>query len=126
MTHYDRNKLYKNPHKGVFMGVCAGLADYMGVKPLLIRILAVICAFAWSFVLVPIYLIAGFALDPRPTDLYRDPDEEDFWKTARNRPDVTSASMRRRFNDIDRRMQRLERLLTSKRFRLERELKDLE
>ncbi|MGF1606822.1 MAG: envelope stress response membrane protein PspC [Rhodothalassiaceae bacterium] len=126
MTRIDRNRLYKDSRNGVFMGVCAGLADYMNVKPLLVRLVLVLCALAWFPILIPIYFIAGLALDDKPRDLYRDPQEEEFWKTARSRPDVTAASMRQRFRDIDRRMQRLERLLTSKRFRLERELKDLE
>lgn len=126
MTPIDRNRLYKDTRNAKLMGVCAGLADYLNVKPLLVRVVFVITAIFWFSILIPIYFIVGFILDPKPDGLYKDAQEEEFWKTARNRPHATETGMRSRFRDIDRRMQRLESLLTSKRYRLERELKDLE
>lgn len=126
MTRTDRGNLYKDTRNAKIMGVCAGLADYLNVKPLLVRVVLVLTAIFWFPVLIPIYFIAGLALDPKPDGLYKDEQDEEFWRTARSRPDVTQTGMRSRFREIDRRMQRLESLLTSKRFRLERELKDLE
>lgn len=126
MTRTDRTSLYKDPDKAVIFGICAGLADYLNVKRALVRIVAVFVAFGWFWIIFPIYIVAYFVLDDKPKDLYRDERDAEFWRTARNRPDVTEAGMRSRFRDIDRRMQRLEKLMTSKRYRLERELKDLE
>ncbi|MBB4211659.1 phage shock protein C (PspC) family protein [Rhodothalassium salexigens DSM 2132] len=126
MTRYSRNKLYKDPREGTVMGVCAGLSDYLGVKVGVVRLLTVICALLWFIPVVPLYFGLGFLLDERPRDLYRDEGDAEFWRTARNRPDVTKAELKRRFRDVDRRMQRLESFLTSKKYRLERELRDLE
>lgn len=127
MTRYSPNKLYKDPKNGKIMGVCAGLADYTGVKANIIRVLLVIgCVFGWFLPLVPVYFILGFVLDPRPADLYRDPEEEQFWRSVRTRPDSTAVDLKRRFRDIDKRIQKMESYMTSKRFRLDRELKGLE
>ena len=126
MTRYSRNRLYKDPRNGHFMGVCAGFADYLGVKVSALRIVTIITAIIWFIPVVPLYLILGFVLEERPRDLYRDDREAEFWQTARNRPDVTKVELRRRFREIDCRMQRLEAFLTSKKYRLERELRDLE
>lgn len=129
MTSFKKSptRLYKNPRAGKVMGVCAGVADYLDISVSAVRWLTVIGAVftgIWLFVIG--YLIMGFVLDPRPDDLYEDEKEEEFWKQTRKSPDYTAAEMRRRFRDIDRRTGDMEAYMTSKRFRLERELRALE
>ena len=68
----------------------------------------------------------GFVLEPKPRDLYEDENEEEFWKQTRKAPDYSAAELRRRFRDIERRTSDMEAYVTSKRFRLERELNALE
>jgi phage shock protein C len=120
-------KLYKDPHRGKLMGVCAGIADYLDIKVGVVRVLVVLGALVtgiWFFAIA--YFILGFVLDPMPRDLYQDEREEEFWKQTRKAPDYTAAELRRRFRDIERRTSDMEAYMTSKRFRLERELKSLE
>jgi phage shock protein C len=129
MTSFNKSptRLYKNAQSGKIMGVCAGIADYLDISVTAVRWLTVIGAVftgIWLFVIG--YLILGFVLDPRPIDLYEDDREEEFWKQTRKSPDYTAAEMRRRFRDIDRRTSDMEAYMTSKRFRLERELRALE
>lgn len=109
------------------MGVCAGVADYFDVSVGVVRFLTIIGAVftgIWLFVIG--YFILGMVLDPKPEGLYEDEREEEFWKQTRKSPDYTAAEMRRRFRDIERRTSEMEAYVTSKRFRLERELKALE
>jgi phage shock protein C len=47
------NRLYKDPEKGMLMGVCAGIADYFGVAPAGVRIAAAIALFLFT---VPSFL----------------------------------------------------------------------
>jgi len=125
--HNSPNKLYKDPRKGKLMGVCAGLSDYTGIKATYIRIALVVGAvFGFFFWILIGYLILGLALEPKPAGLYADPEEERFWRDVRTRPQATAADLRRRFRDIDDRIQRMESYVTSKRFKLDRELRDLE
>lgn len=129
MTSFKKSptRLYKNPHKGKVMGVCAGIADYFGISTTPVRVLAVIGFFTplSGFIIIG-YFVLGFMLDPAPMDLYEDEQEEEFWKQTRKSPDYTAAELRRRFRDIERRTNEMEAYMTSKRFRLERELRALE
>lgn len=128
MTSYKKSptRLYKDPHRGKIMGVCAGIAEYLDIKVGFVRIIGVLGIFAFGPLVVIGYLIMGFALDAKPADLYEDEREEEFWKQTRRSPDYTTAEMRRRFRDIERRASDLEAYMTSKRFRLDRELRALE
>ena len=120
-------RLYKDPRNGKVMGVCAGIADYADVKVNVIRWITAIAAILtgiWPIVIG--YFVLGFILDPKPRDLYEDEKEEEFWKQTRKAPDYTASELRQRFRDIERRTSGMEAYMTSKRFRLERELRALE
>jgi len=129
MTNYKSRptKLYKDPRRGKCMGVCAGIADYLDIRVGVVRVLTVIGTLVtgiWFFVIG--YFILGMVLDPKPRDMYEDEKEEEFWKQTRKAPDYTAAELRRRFRDIARRTSEMEAYMTSKRFKLERELRSLE
>ncbi|GAB4119606.1 MAG: envelope stress response membrane protein PspC [Rhodothalassiaceae bacterium] len=126
MKRFSPNKLYKDPDAGKIMGVCAGLADYTGIKVSIVRCLTVIACIVWFVPVAPIYLILGLVLDPKPRDLYKDPEEERFWRDVRTRPNYTTVEMKTRFRGIDKRLQKIESYITSRRFRLDRELRNLE
>ena len=109
------------------MGVCAGIADYLDIKVGVVRVLAVIGTLVtgiWFFVIA--YFVLGMVLDAKPSGLYEDDTEEEFWKQTRKAPDYTAAELRGRFRDIERRTSDMEAYMTSKRFKLERELRSLE
>lgn len=126
MTRYNPNRLYRDTRNARVMGVCAGIADYFGVKVGVIRFLTILAMiFTGGWAIIP-YLVMGFALDPKPALLYERPEEDEFWRGARTRPDYTSADLRRRFDEAERRTRDLEAYITSKRFRLDRELRGLE
>ena len=109
------------------MGVAAGLADYSGVNANLIRVALVIGSLlGWFLPLLIIYIVLGVVLEAKPADLYENEDEERFWRGVRTRPDYTAVELRKRFRRIDERLQTMESYITSKRFRLDRELRDLE
>lgn len=120
-------RLYKDPKNGMFMGVCAGLANYMDLNVTFVRVGVVIGAIFTGFWLFVIgYLAFGFLLNPQPDDLYSDEEEEEFWRQTRKAPDYTAAELRKRFRDIERRTANMEAYVTSKKFKLEREINALD
>lgn len=127
MTRFNPNKLYKDTRNGRCMGVCAGVADYFDVRPGVVRLLTIIGA-AMAGVVGPViaYFILGFVLEKKPEEMYARPEEDEFWRQARTRPEYTAVDLRRRFEDVERRTRAMEAYVTSKRFRLDRELRELE
>lgn len=125
MTRFNPNKLYKNPREGKCMGVCAGVADYFDVRVGLVRFLFILAVLWSGFTALVPYFILGFVLDRKPDALYEDPAEDEFWKKVRTQPDYTAVDLRRRFDDIERRTRDMEAYMTSKKFKLDRDLRDL-
>ena len=60
----QEKRLYKSDNNKVIAGVCGGLAEYMGIDPTILRIIAVILIFAHGAGLL-IYLIAWICMPKR-------------------------------------------------------------
>ena len=100
-----RTTLYRDSHHGRLLGVCAGIAEYTGVKRFWVRIGAVALTVLALGPLGPLaYLIAGFALKKKPPHLYKDHAEQKYWQGVRQSPRRTAREIRARFRDIDRRL----------------------
>ena len=67
-----KKRLTKSRDKKV-CGVCAGIADYFGIDPALVRILWAVLTLAWGMGLW-IYIICAFVLDDAPRISGREQD----------------------------------------------------
>ncbi|MDZ7773334.1 MAG: PspC domain-containing protein [Balneolaceae bacterium] len=65
-------KLYKSRTDRKWLGVCGGLAKYLGISSTVIRLLFVIFTFASSGVAIPAYIVLGIVLDKEPPELMDD------------------------------------------------------
>jgi phage shock protein PspC (stress-responsive transcriptional regulator) len=79
---HQRKKLLRDENDKIWGGVCSGLAAYLGVDPLIIRILTVLLVVAWGFGLV-VYIVLWLALPSSQSlknsthkRLYRNPDKK--------------------------------------------------
>ena len=126
MNDPSPRRFYRNTERGKIFGVCAGMADYTGMSTCAVRWLMVIAALVWFPIIAIIYVAMGFLVEAKPKDLYKGAEDEQFWKSLRKSPTETFADARYRFRQLDLRMQRLESYVTSRRFRLDREFRDLE
>ena len=61
----EMRRLYREPEDKRIAGVCSGVADYLGVDPTVVRLVAVLLAFMTG-VMVLVYLIAAFVVPLRP------------------------------------------------------------
>ncbi|MBI1359180.1 MAG: envelope stress response membrane protein PspC [Alphaproteobacteria bacterium] len=121
-------KLYRSRDK-VIAGVCGGIAERMGWDPTIVRVVVGV-AFLTGFlsgVLTVGYFVL-WAITPyqpyRPRNLT--PDEERFWRGVSDRPAETFSNIRYKFRDLDDRLARMERSVTSEEWKLKREFRDLE
>jgi len=118
-------RLYRDPYNGWLAGVCAGIADFLSVSPAGVRLLTIILGFFFMPFVITAYIVLAVVLPKRPPQLYRGSEDEQFWRSMRSSPARTFESVRGRFRDLDRRLQRMERYVTSGRYNLDREFRDL-
>lgn len=118
-------RLYRDKDKRMICGVCAGIADYFSADVTVVRILTAI-----GFLLFPAtffaYVVLCFLVPVKPGKLYKDEWDEKFWQGVRKSPKGTFSAVKMRFREMDMKLQRMERYITSARFNLDREFKDLE
>ncbi len=120
------HRLYRDRENGKLLGVCAGLADYLGVDVLFVRIGTFLGAVFFTMPVVGAYLLAALVLKPKPPKVYASREEEDFWRTVATKPDVTVAGLRQKFRDVERRLAGMETYVSSKEFELNRAINDLD
>ncbi len=120
-----RSRLQRITDDAKVLGVCGGVADYFGFDRNVVRAVTAIGALFFPTIIVA-YFILGFVLDeeghqqPKPS-----PWQSELRRRVRSQPHSTLHSQRHRFRELDRRLQKLEKYVTSKRFRLDREFDGL-
>ncbi|CAO3416444.1 envelope stress response membrane protein PspC [Azospirillum doebereinerae] len=120
------HRLYRNPQIGILGGVCAGVAEYFGLRPGVVRLVVMLGMFFFAFPLIVAYVVALVVLPVRPAHLYRNPEEEAFWRTVSTKPDRTLAGLTQRFRDFETRITGAEAYVASKEFELNRAIRDLD
>lgn len=119
-------RLYRDTENGMLAGVCAGIADFFGFSVKATRWLVVIgCLFAMPAIFI-CYVIAAFLLPRKPTGMYDSEGEERFWRSVRRDPHRACDDVRRTLRNLDKRLQGMEQYVTSPRFDLDQEFRDLE
>ena len=128
MKDLHGNRLYRNSEKGMIFGVCAGLADYFGFDVTIVRVLVVLGALFFPGPLVVVgYLVMALLLPKQsgPMRTMLDEHEEEVWRSIRAEPHATLGSLRHRYRELESRLQRLEKYVTSERYQLDREFERL-
>jgi phage shock protein C len=120
-----RHRLWRNTDHRIAAGVCAGIADYIGVEPIVVRLAAVLGLFFFTLPTVAAYIILAVALRPKPPALYASPDEEAFWRGVGTAPADTLHSLKRKFSDLETRLGYMESQVTTGDFELHRKFRDL-
>ncbi|PAX09622.1 envelope stress response membrane protein PspC [Sphingomonas lenta] len=120
----SRTKFYRDKQNGKVAGVCAGIADYTGIDPTIVRVASVVLLFAtgWFFFL---YVAAALIAPKKPAGLYGTPEDAKFWQGVRTNPRRSTAEVRSKLRDIDRRLADMETFYTSRNTRLASEIESL-
>lgn len=121
-----RDKLYRSSDDSIVAGVCAGLADFFGFDVTLTRVVVAIGMLIFQTLIV-VYIILAILVPKRPPSAQPEsrPRNPYMERRIKSEPHATLRSVRHRFRDLDRRLQRLEKHVTSKRYNLEREFEGL-
>lgn len=121
----SRFSLYRDIEHARLAGVCAGIADYLGMRRRTVRI-GMVLGLVFFFVPTIIAYIAFAVLLPRkPAALYANREDELFWRDARTAPDVTLKGLGGKFVELERRLAGIEETVISAEFDLRRKFRDL-
>ncbi len=114
LSHGRERRWYRNRKRGWVGGVCAGLADYLGVPLFWVRLLILIPLFSPLLPMLAIaYLIAVFVLPELPADQFASREHEQFWRKATNAPSDTCSQVNYSMERLELRLQQLESYVTS-------------
>ncbi len=119
------SRLYRNRARGKVSGVCAGIADYFGISTFVVRLVAVISLFMFTFPTLVCYILATILIDPAPEFTYQSDEEKEFWRQVRVKPSESLSRLRHKFRDQEQRVRNMEAFVTSSEARLHREFRDL-
>ncbi len=121
-----RSRLTRDPHGGIVLGVCAGVADFLGFNLWAVRLAGFVSLMVFTVPTLVVYFLAGALLEKKPAGLYANSGEEVFWRWLRTDPGRAFDRLRRRFRDLEGRLRNIEAHVTSPAFKLQREIDDLD
>ena len=121
----SRTKFYLDKQNSKWLGVCSGLADYTGIEVLWLRLGFVLLSFAMFPMNLIAYLLIAWMAPNKPQGMYQGAEDQKFWQGVRTNPRRSTAEVRSKFRDIDRRLGDIETYYTSRNTRLADEIDSL-
>ena len=132
--HRRPRRLYRDTNRGIFGGVCAGIAKYFGVEPWVIR-LGYIAFAILGQVLIPIiiYIVLVMILRPenQPYDDWEydpadsDADSDSPYSAIRTSPKLGMRVVAADVRELELRLRRLETYVTSPKYNLDKGFSDM-
>lgn len=136
MDYNDYNRparrLKRNTVDGKLGGVCAGIGDYLGWDHTMVRILTILLIIFTALPLIAYFILWVFMPKDDRAPYIREYREKRHAKTRVEAPVGTAESttkyndVKSKFRSLEVRLQDLERSITSKEWKLNRDFRDLE
>lgn len=126
MVPHDHNvkRLYRS-RSGLIFGVCKGMAEYLDFPVVGMRLLAIfVSLFTGIWPLVGAYIIAALILKPEPVIPFREDTDQEFYESYVNSRSMALHRLKRTFDNLERRIRRLENMVTARDYDWERRLNE--
>lgn len=124
------NTLYRDPVKGKIAGVCAGIAEYLGIEIWIVRIFAVTAfLIGFAFFATIAYIAAILMLDKKPKEIdvqnnYEHNVKQKPWQQGRSAKDLLS-HLELEIKELEQQVARIETHVISREFELNRQFNQL-
>ena len=100
---------------GLILGVCKGLADYFDVSPFWFRFFVVlIMVLTGLWPMVGLYFLAALLMKPKPVVPFETEADEEFYNSFTSSRRMAVRRLQRTFDRLDRRISRMESIVTEK------------
>lgn len=75
----------RDSERGIILGVCAGIADFVDCPPWAVRGAILVGAYFFPVPVIVAYLVAAYLMPERPLRYYGEGDERTLWRTREHR-----------------------------------------
>jgi phage shock protein C len=122
--HTYSGPLYRS-RDGVILGVCRGVADYFNLNIFWVRVIMLalfLVSGIWPMVFI--YFVASLLMKPEPIRPLETEDEREFYDSYTYSRARAVGRLKRRFQNLDRRIRRMEDTVTAREFDWERKFQE--
>jgi phage shock protein C len=117
-------RLYRSDH-GLFFGVCGGIAEHFDLPVWAVRLLYLLLSVPFLPFMVVLYIVLGLTLKKRPLTFGGTGLGEGMWAECGGSRAEALRLLKQRFEALDKRLQRMESIVTRPGFGLEDEYRNL-
>ncbi len=124
MRHYrnSRDGVYR-VRNGMILGVCGGLAKFFDISVFWVRVICLmLLVFTGFWPVIGVYLLAALLMKPEPVAPIASDAEREFYNSYASSRSGALGRIKRKFEYLDRRIQRIEDVVTSKDYDWERRM----
>ena len=115
-SHFQRGGIYRS-RRGWVLGVCRGIADYFDFSIFWVRFLTLLLLLITGiWPVAGIYLLAGVLMKPEPIIPFASDHEQEFYDSYTHAPHRASQRLRKRYENLERRIRRMEDVVTAREF----------
>jgi phage shock protein C len=119
--YYERQGGIYRARDGVFLGVCKGIAEYFDLSVFWVRIaLVIVFIFSGFWPVIGVYLVAAFFMKPQPVKPIESEEEREFYDSYVHSPKTAAQRLKKRFEELDRRIRNMENKVTGREYEWER------
>ncbi len=112
------SRVYRS-RQGILMGVCRGIAEHFHFSVFWTRMVVFFLFLFTGFWPVGVlYIVAGLLLKMGPVIPLENEEDQEFYQSYTNSRESAIQRVKRKFDNIDRRIQRMEHTVTSREFEL--------
>jgi len=114
--------LYRS-RNGLVLGVCRGIAEYFDFSVFWTRaIVLIVLFFSGLWPIMALYFIAALLMKPEPIMPIENDDQQEFYNSYIYSRKGATDRLKRRYENLERRIQRMEHMVTTKEFNWDRKL----
>jgi len=111
-----RGGVYRS-RNGIILGVCRGIAEYFDFSIFWVRAIALILLFITGFwPITGLYFIAALLMKPEPVVPIQTEEEQEFYDSYTHSSRGAVDRLKRRYDNLERRIQRMEHTVTTREF----------
>jgi phage shock protein C len=117
-----RGGLYRS-RNGLLLGVCRGIAEYFDFSVFWTRaIVLILLFFSGLWPIMALYFIAALLMKPEPIIPIESDDQQEFYNSYIYSRKGATDRLKRRYENLERRIERMEHTVTTKEFDWDRRL----